>query len=56
MLSLKTDVDVPTVRNKQENLEEITYFFVGIYCTNPLKKLAGSGSLYKWYRSPDPDP
>jgi hypothetical protein len=57
MLSLKTDVNVPTVSNKQDNLVENTYFLLAYSVPyKAIEKRAGSGCLNKWYRSAGPDP
>jgi hypothetical protein len=52
LLSLKFDVNVPTVSNMQKNGER----FWLLASEMPLKKRAGSGSVIQWYRSADPDP
>ncbi len=51
-LSLKTDVNVPSQRNKQKNLEK-TYFLFASW--KPMTKRAGSRSGSHWYGSGDPD-
>jgi hypothetical protein len=51
-LSMKTDVNVPSKSNEQNNLK--TKFFVAI--CQPMRKKAGSGSVSEWYGSEDPDP
>jgi hypothetical protein len=56
MKTVKTDVNVPSKRNKQKKMLKI--FLVDILSSTDEKtgSGAGSGSVSQWYGSADPDP
>ncbi len=56
LLSLKSDVNVPSVRNKQKKPERKNKFYVNIMKVTEEKSRIWLHTVIKWNRSVDPDP